>query len=179
MAKQIAVFGASKTPPDHPDYLNAVRCGSLLAGAGFGVATGGYGGLMEAASRGAAEAGAHVVGVTAPSLFPSRPGPNQFVAEERPAAGLAERIHDMLATSAGSIALQGSIGTMTELMVAWNDAFIAALDGNPPRPVVAVGPVWAEFVTEIGRRLQTDASLVSCVPDVDRAVAEIVRRVAR
>jgi len=178
MTIQIAVFGASRTPPDHPDYLAAVECGSLLARAGFGVATGGYGGLMEAVSRGAAESGGHVVGVTAPSLFPSRPGANQYVAEERPAASLSERIHDMLDTSVGAIALQGSIGTMTELMVAWNDAFIAALDGNRTRPVIAVGPVWAEFVADISERLQTDASLVTCVPDVDTAVAEIVRRIS-
>jgi len=178
MSKQIAVFGASRTPPDHPDYLAAVECGSLLAVAGFGVATGGYGGLMEAVSRGAAQSGGHVVGVTAPALFPSRIGANQYVAEERPARSLADRIHDMLSTSAGAIALQGSIGTMTELMVAWNDAFIATLDGSPTRPVVAVGPVWAEFVSDIGQRLETDMSLVTCVPDVDTAVAEIVRQIS-
>ncbi|MBU1228085.1 MAG: LOG family protein [Actinobacteria bacterium] len=177
MVKQIAVFGASTTPPDHPDYLAAVRCGSLLAAAGFAVATGGYGGLMEAVSRGAAESGGHVVGITAPSLFPSRPGANRHVSEERPAPGLAARIGDLLATSAGCIALPGSIGTLTELMMAWNDAFIAALDGSPAHPVVAVGPVWAAFVDEIGVRLQTDAALVTCVPDAEAAVAEIVRRV--
>ena len=178
MTKQIAVFGASVTPPDHPDYQAAVTCGALLARSGFAVATGGYGGLMEAVSRGAAEAGGHVVGITAPSLFPSRPGANDYVAEERPAPSLAERIHDILATSAAAIALQGSIGTLTELMVAWNDSFIAALDGNRGRPLVAVGPVWAELVAEIGERLQTDVAPVTCVPDVETAVAEVVRQVS-
>ena len=62
----IAVFGASQTPPDHPDWDAAVRCGAALAAAGFAVATGGYGGIMEAVSRGAAEAGCHVIGYTAP-----------------------------------------------------------------------------------------------------------------
>ncbi len=177
MTKQIAVFGASRTPPDHPDYSAAFRCGSLLAAAGFAVATGGYGGLMEAVSRGASESGGPVVGVTAPRLFPNRPGANPYVAEERPAESLPERIHDMLATSDGAIALQGSIGTLTELMVAWNNAFVAALDGGVTRPVVAVGPVWAEFVAEIGTRLETNAALVTCVADVEAAVAEIVRRI--
>ena len=117
-----------------------------------------------------------LVGVTAPDLFPSRPGPNRWVAEERPALTLTERIGDMLATSEASIALQGSIGTMTELLVAWNDAFIAALDGGTPAPVVAVGDVWAEFVSGIGRRLTTDASLVTCVEDVDGAVETVAAR---
>lgn len=177
MPIQIAVFGASSTPPGHPDHEAAVRCGALLAAAGYAVATGGYGGLMEAVSQGAAGAGGVVVGVTAPSLFPSRPRANRFVGEERPAGSLADRIGDLLSTSAGFIALQGSIGTLTELMMAWNDAFIAALDGGPARPVVAVGPTWRAFVSEIGERLGTDATLVTCVADVDAAVAEITRRV--
>lgn len=177
MTTQIAVFGASSTSPGHPDYRNAVRCGRLLAEAGFTVATGGYGGLMEAVSLGASEAGGHVVGVTAPTLFPNRTGANDYVAEERPAPDLTSRIGDLVTSSGGSIALQGSLGTMTELLVAWNDAFIAELSDTPPRPVVAVGPVWEEFATTIGSRLSTDPALVTCVPDVDTAVAEIIRRV--
>jgi uncharacterized protein (TIGR00725 family) len=179
MTLQIAVFGASATPASDPDYLAALRLGSRLSESGFSVATGGYGGLMEAVSRGAAEAGGRVVGVTAPDLFPSRSGANRYVDEERPAPTLTSRIGDMLATSAASIALQGSIGTMTELLVAWNDAFIAALDGGTPAPVVAVGEVWAEFVAEIGARLSTDASLVTCVADVDAAVDEVVSRLGQ
>ncbi len=176
MTRQIAVFGASGTLPDHPDYAAAVRLGARLAEAGYSVATGGYGGLMEAVSEGASRAGGHVVGITAPDLFRSRPGANRFVAEERPAATLTGRIGDMLGTSAAAIALQGSIGTMTELLVAWNDAFIAALDGGTPKPVIAVGGVWADFVAGIGTHLATDASLVVCVPDADAAADEVIRR---
>jgi len=177
MSPQIAVFGASSTASDHADYAAAIYCGVLLAGAGYDVATGGYGGLMEAVSRGAASAGGHVVGVTAPGIFPSRPGANEFVAEERPCPTLTQRIHELLESSDGVIALQGSIGTLTEMLVAWNAAFIDALEGGPPRPVVAVGDIWRELIGMIGERLHTDASLVACVPDVEAAVAEISRRV--
>ena len=177
MSPQIAVFGASTTPSDHPDYVAGVRCGALLADAGYAVATGGYGGLMEAVSRGAASAGGHVVGITAPAIFPSRPGANEFVTEERAAFTLTERIHDLLQSSDGAIALQGSIGTLTEMLVAWNAAFIDALDDGPARPVVVVGDTWRDFVGMIGERLHTDASLVACVPDIAAAVAEITRRV--
>ena len=177
MSPQIAVFGASTTASDHPDYAAAVRCGALLAGAGYDVATGGYCGLMEAVSRGAASVGGHVVGITAPAIFPSRPGANEFVSEERAALTLTDRIHDLLQSSDGVIALQGSIGTLTEMMVAWNAAFIDALDGGPARPVIAVGDTWRDFVGMIGERLHTDASLVTCVPGIEAAVAEITRRV--
>lgn len=179
MGPQIAVFGSSATPPGTPAYEEGVRCGALLARAGFAVATGGYGGLMEAVSRGAAGAGGHVVGVTAPALFPDRPGANPYVAEERPAGTLCGRIGDILETSAGCIALEGSIGTMTELLVAWNAAFIEALGGGTARPVVAVGPVWEKFVEAIAERLATRGELVACVPDAGAAVAEIIRRVPR
>ena len=79
--------------------------------------------------------------------------------------------------SDGAIALQGSIWTLTEMLVAWNAAFIDALDGSPARPVVVVGDTWRDFVGMIGERLHTDASLVACVPDIAAAVAEITRRV--
>ena len=97
--------------------------------------------------------------------------------EERPALTLTERIHDLLQSSNGAIALQGSIGTLTEMLIAWNAAFIDALDGSTAHPVVVVGDTWRDFVGIIGERLQTDASLVACVPDVEAAVAEIARRV--
>lgn len=171
----VTVFGSSTIPSSHPDFEAGVRCGRLLAEAGYAVATGGYGGLMDAVSRGAAEAGGRVIGVTAPKLFPRRPGANAFVTEEIPADTLNRRIDCMLTMSAATIALGGSIGTFTELMVAWNDAYIAGLSGTP-KPVIAVGSEWSELIAMLGERLDTDDGLVTCVPDVEAAVAEIRRR---
>jgi uncharacterized protein (TIGR00730 family) len=167
------VFGASGTAPDSNEWRAAERCGRLLAGCGYAVVTGGYGGTMQAASAGAAAAGGHVIGVTAPTVFPGRSGANPFVADERPAASLTERIHHMMAMSSAAIALPGSIGTFTELMVAWNLAFVARFNGAAPAPVVAVGEVWRELIELASGRLVTDGSLVRCVSDVDAAVAAV------
>lgn len=60
----IAVFGGSQPKEGDPAYAEAYELGSLLAQAGHTVLTGGYIGTMEAVSRGAAEAGGHVIGVT-------------------------------------------------------------------------------------------------------------------
>lgn len=173
----MAVFGSSAGRPGDPGYEEARTCGRLLAEAGYAVATGGYGGTMEACSRGAAEAGARVIGVTAPAAFPDRPGANSWVAEEIPAPTITERIHRLLAMSAACLALDGSIGTLTELLVAWNVAFIAALGGAPPQPVIAVGPSWAALIPRLAAEIDTDASLVTLVPDVATGVAEVRRRV--
>ena len=166
----VAVFGASRTIRGDGDYLAAERCGRLLAEAGYGVVTGGYGGSMEAVSRGAALAGGRVVAVTAPEVFPDRPGANEFVGEEIAAPTLSERIHRLIDMSAASIALAGSIGTLTELMVAWNLAFVARLSSAPPKPVVAIGRRWESIVTDLAGRFGTDGTVVDCVPDVDTAV---------
>ena len=147
----IAVFGSSAGRPGEPGYEEARSCGRLLAEAGYAVATGGYAGTMEACSRGAAAAGGRVIGVTAPGAFPGRSGANAWVGEEWPAATITERIHHILSISAACITLDGSIGTLTELLVAWNIAFIAGLAGAPAKPVIAVGPSWAALVPELAR----------------------------
>jgi len=173
----IAVFGSSAGRRGEPGYEEARSCGRLLAEAGYAVATGGYGGTMEACSRGAAEAGGRVIGVTAPAAFPGRSGANAWVGEEVPAGSITERLHLILSISAACITLDGSIGTLTELMVAWNIAFIAGLGGAPAKPVIAVGPSWAALVPELAERLATDASMVTLVPDAAAAVAEVGHRV--
>ena len=65
MQRIVTVFGSSRPREDHADYEQARLLGRALAEAGFAVCSGGYGGVMEAASRGAKEAGGKTYGVTA------------------------------------------------------------------------------------------------------------------
>ncbi len=58
----VTVFGSARTPEDHPDYALARELGACLGAAGYAVITGGGPGLMEAANRGARDAGALSVG---------------------------------------------------------------------------------------------------------------------
>jgi uncharacterized protein (TIGR00725 family) len=176
-APVVAVFGSSAGRVGEPAYEAARACGRLLAEAGYTVATGGYGGIMEACSRGAADAGGRVIGVTAPAAFPGRPGANHWVQVEVPAGTITERIHLILSGSAACVALDGSIGTLTELVMAWNLAFVAGLSGAHARPVVAVGPTWAEVVAYLAEATGSDPAGVTLVPDVAAAVAEVRRRV--
>ena len=172
----IAVFGASSTGPGDSSYQTAEECGRLLGEAGCDVITGGYGGSMEAVSLGAIRTGAEAIGVTAPKVFPSRSAPNRYITSEHPANSLTERIHIMMSLADATIALPGSIGTLTELMVAWNIAFVTKLSGSVSMPVVTVGPLWARIVPALARDLATDDSLITCVATVPASVATVSDR---
>ena len=58
----VTIFGSARFPPDHPHYALARRLGAAVAQSGLTVMTGGGPGLMEAANRGAREAGGRSVG---------------------------------------------------------------------------------------------------------------------
>ena len=74
--RSVAVFGSSEPAEGDTLYDTARRLGGLLARCGYRVVTGGYGGVMEAACRGAREAGGATVGVTC-SIFRDRT-PNPY-----------------------------------------------------------------------------------------------------
>lgn len=175
----VAVIGASQIKPGEPDYQDGIRLGRMLSGAGCTVVTGGYGGLMEAVSAGAAETGGRTIGITAPAVFPGRSGANRHVTEERQSPTITERIHDLLAMADAIVALPGSLGTFTELMVAWNMAFVAPFSGRHPKPIAAVGSTWGELVPLLAQRLGTNADLVNCVDTVEKAFDYVTRHIGR
>jgi uncharacterized protein (TIGR00725 family) len=173
----IAVFGSSQTAPGDPAYAEAATCGRLLAESGYTVATGGYGGTMEAVSRGAAEAGGHVIGITTPTMFPRRSGPNAWVAQEQPAASLTERVHKLIGGSDAAIALPGSLGTLAELTVSWHIAETAHQQDVPAPPIIAVGQQWATRLREIAQLLGITTENIVFAPSAAAAVTEVQRRV--
>ena len=170
----VAVFGSSNVRPESPEYDDAELLGRLLAKAGFAVATGGYHGVMEAVSKGAGDSGGQVIGVTAPPVFPGRAGVNGYVTREMPASSLTHRIDTLIDIADAFVVLPGSIGTLTELMVAWNSAFVTQFSEALPKPIVAVGEQWKETVPRLARELDTDSSYVSCVGTVEEAGNQIL-----
>jgi uncharacterized protein (TIGR00725 family) len=136
----ITIFGGSKCREGDPEYAAAVRVGEMLAEAGFTICTGGYAGVMEAASRGAHERGGRVIGITM-NQFKSEP--NRYLTEKFPSADFYERLQRLITRSVGYIALRGGMGTVTEISLVWNKMQTHVLE---PRPLVLLGDCWPPVV---------------------------------
>ncbi|MCS6872644.1 MAG: LOG family protein [Anaerolineae bacterium] len=140
--KVIGVFGSASLAADTPEYAAAQRLGAQLAQRGYAVMTGGYGGAMGAVSEGAARAGGHVIGVTV-GLFRARGlVPNPFLHEEVQFATLAERLNYLITAPDAYVALQGGVGTLSEIALAWS---LLQVQEIPLRPLIAVGEGWRAF----------------------------------
>jgi hypothetical protein len=136
----ISVFGGAQPRPESPEYEEARLLGGLLAQRGHTVLTGGYIGVMEAASRGAHEAGGHVIGVTCEDIEAWRKvSKNQWVKEEWRKKTLLERMQAIIEGSDAAIAMPGGVGTLAEISVMWN---LMAVESLPRRPLILVGGGW-------------------------------------
>jgi len=112
----ITVFGSSRIAEGDAFYAEARALGRALAAAGFVVCSGGYGGVMEAVSRGAKDAGGRTLGVTA-AAFRSRV--NRWVDEEFRVTTWEERLFELVRRGQGYVACRGGTGTLVELAVVW------------------------------------------------------------
>lgn len=169
---KVAIFGGATPPSNGTSYEDAYRLGQKLARAGHVVLTGGYIGTMEAASRGAAESGGHVIGVTCDEIEAWRPGKaNCWVLEEWRYPTLHERLMALIDGSDAAIALPGGVGTLLEISMMWNRM---GIDAIPIKPLVLVGDGWrhamtAFFAAQDGYVSAHSQKLVSFAPDVDAA----------
>ena len=141
--KTITVFGSSRPQEGHAEYAEALELGSALASAGFAVCTGGYGGVMEAVSRGARESGGRVLAVTS-SFF--RPRANRWVEEETRMATWQERLFELVRLGDGYVACKGGTGTLVELAVVWEMLNKKAMD---ERPFVVLGDFWRPILDRV------------------------------
>jgi len=170
----IAVFGSARPQPGDPDYETAYQLGRLIAQAGHTLLTGGYMGVMEAASRGAAEAGGRVVGVTCEEIERWRPvGANQWVSEEWRRPTLVERIHTLIRACDSAIALPGGAGTLAEISLMWNMLLIEAIT---PKPLVLIGEGWQRVFEKLfesmnGYLSDHERKWLSFAPDYQTAFA--------
>lgn len=139
----VSVFGGNAVETGETGYEEARELGRLLAAAGFSVATGGYGGTMEAASRGAKEAGGHVIGVTTTLFNARRLGPNRWVDQEITFPTLFQRLYHLVTFCDALVALRGGVGTLSEVALSWS---LLQVEEMARKPFVLVGPQWKRIL---------------------------------
>jgi uncharacterized protein (TIGR00730 family) len=167
----IAVFGSGSAPAGHPVLGQAERLGRLLAEAGFTLICGGYGGTMEAASRGASQAGGRVIGVTL-DLFTPPLQPNRWLTKERRVKDFFPRLKRLTGADA-FVLLRGGIGTLTEATLAWT---LLQTGQVSPRPFIFVGDGWNRLFDALRAETfmtERDFALATVVDTVDDAVSAL------
>jgi uncharacterized protein (TIGR00730 family) len=152
--RSVVVFGSSRAKVGSREYTRAVELGAALAHRAVEVRCGGYGGLMEAVSRGAREAGGRVVGCTLSWQGETRK-PNGWLSEEIPSPTLEARIESMLRGSTAAIALHGGVGTLNELLWVWT-LLLHGVDSK--RALVLLGDPYRELVEFLGKRFEVDGA---------------------
>jgi uncharacterized protein (TIGR00730 family) len=171
--KIITIFGGSKCKADSEEYREAHEIGRKLAEAGFTICTGGYLGVMEAASKGAREAGGRVLGIVM-NQFKSEP--NRFLTDKVATDHFYDRLQNLITRSVGFVAMRGGMGTVTEISLVWNKFSTGVLDR---RPLVLVGECWKNVVESWQQNLVVsgaDLGYLDFAQNADEACQIIVEK---
>ncbi len=171
--KIVTIFGGSRCRENSLEYKEAKELGAKLAEAGFTICTGGYLGIMEAASRGAREKGGRVFGILM-NQFKSEP--NRYLTDKVASNHFYERLQNLIERSVGFVALRGGMGTVTEISLVWNKLQTGVIE---KRPLVLLGDCWKPVVKAWQENLvvsDTDVSFLDFADDANEASQIIIKK---
>jgi uncharacterized protein (TIGR00730 family) len=180
LPRAISVFGSARTPRDSKEYETGVRLGKALVEAGFAVITGGGPGAMEAANKGAGEAGGISVGLGIE--LPFEQGLNAYVDIGLNFRYFFVRKMMFVKYAQGFVVLPGGLGTLDELF----EALTLVQTKKVTRfPIVLFGSsYWQGLVDWLrstliaeGKASAHDLDLFHVTDDVDEAVALVSKEV--
>jgi uncharacterized protein (TIGR00730 family) len=169
----VTIFGGAKCRESDLEYEQARRIGQLLAEAGYTICTGGYLGVMEAASRGAHERGGRVLGIVMDQF---KAEPNRYLTDKVASPHFYDRLQHLITRSVGFIALRGGMGTVTELSLVWNKIQTKVL---ARRPLVLLGDCWRPVVKSWQENLvvsHDDLTALDFASTAEEAVAIVIEK---
>jgi uncharacterized protein (TIGR00725 family) len=134
-------FGSGSICENDSTYKEAMLLGQEVASLGLDLATGGYGGVMEAALRGAAGYNVKRIGVTC-NFFKDK-YPNEFLSDEIKTKNYFERLEILIDIGDIFIVLEGESGTLLEVA-----AVIALLERKIifDRQIILIGAKWKQII---------------------------------
>jgi uncharacterized protein (TIGR00730 family) len=169
VGRGVSVFGSARTPPHHPDYQRARELAHILGAAGYAVITGGGPGIMEAANRGAREAGALSIGLGID--LPFEQGMNRWVDLPLEFHYFFTRKVTFVRYASSFVVFPGGFGTMDELFEA-----LTLIQTRKIRdfPVVLVGrEYWAGLLAWLRERMLGEGWIGANDPDLLRVTDDL------
>ncbi len=167
--RPVTLFGGGAWQPGSEGWELSETIGKLITKKGSTLVTGGYGGAMEAASKGSSEAGGSPVGILYAPEKVHRP--NQYVKKSFAAADYMDRMA-MLLRVPRAIALPGGSGTVAEIM-----APIALLRRFEGRRLALWKPFWHDrinpYLIELGPIGAGEADWVNSIEEVSQWLGTI------
>ncbi|NAS30026.1 hypothetical protein GTQ40_03495 [Flavobacteriaceae bacterium R38] len=143
--KYAALFGGSGKNNTSKEYLETVQIGTFLAEKGYIVKNGGYGGMMEAVSKGATSTGGTAIGVTCKQVG-SAEG-NTFLTETIATQTLYERLEILIENTDVFIVQKGGIGTLSEVFLALDIIRKEKIENQPK--LFFIGDLWNDIIAQI------------------------------
>ena len=176
LGSAVSIFGSARTRPDDPQYKKAQAIAALFVKNGFGVITGGGGGIMEAANKGAAEAGGVSVGLNIRLPFEQKPNPYATIQMEFNYFFIRKVM--FIKYAAAYVVMPGGFGTMDELFEVMT---LVQTRRIRPFPVIMVGSdYWGGLLEWIHSQLlgqslisPTDMDIIQVLDDPEEIVATV------
>ena len=153
----VPIFGSARIKPDHEYYKSAEKLAALLVKNGYGVISGGGPGIMEAASKGAFEAGGNSVGLNI--RLPMEQHPNQYQTVELDFRYFFIRKVCFIKYAVASVVYPGGFGTLDEF-----SEVLTLIQTNKVNriPLVLVGKkFWTPLIEWFKNTLLMDAAAIS------------------
>jgi uncharacterized protein (TIGR00730 family) len=176
----VTIYGSARTPADHPCYQMAERIAAALAEQGYGVITGGGPGIMEAANKGAIEAGGVSVGLNI--ALPHEQAANQYINFPLQFKYFFVRKVMLMKYSMAFICMPGGFGSLDEL---FESVTLLQTERIKPFPIVLVGSeFWGGLIDWMKDQLikngtisEKDLDLIHVMDEPDDVVGFIKKTV--